>query len=141
MIDAPKVIPLIADAGKDAAAAGSRMITSIQLKAIREHRPCFIYIAQMPPHRRTMREKMTRDEAYTHVCKAWLVNQHTGEAQLGTQGLLDLFVALGMLKLDEPKSDCETKLYYAMGAHYRTGLVTFKATLADAGLKVVEKSP
>jgi hypothetical protein len=47
---------------------------------------------------------MTRDEAYTLVCKAWVINDYTHSAEIGPRGLLDMLVALGVLKLDEPKT-------------------------------------
>ena len=50
---------------------------------------------------------MTRDEAYTLTCKAWVINDYTRSAEIGPCELLDAFVALGMLKLDEPRTKSE----------------------------------
>lgn len=81
---------------------------------------------------------MTRDEAVNVMSEIWGGNrQHA----LG-ESYVDAFVALGMLKLDEPKSaqqklDALFSLYRLEDA--RLKMHEFLAYLDEAGLKIVEK--
>jgi hypothetical protein len=47
---------------------------------------------------------MTRDEADKIIRGAWVFNLGRGTAHIDPDALLKTFIALGMLKLEEPKS-------------------------------------
>lgn len=79
---------------------------------------------------------MTRDEAITKI--------YDNRNSRITASDLDLFVALGMLKLDEPKLESrESPTYRAYDAIFEftssLDFQTFRDLIKSAGLQIIEK--
>lgn len=86
---------------------------------------------------------MTRDEAIEKVEACFLFNRPGQEWVFNPRYLMDAFVELGMLKLDEPKT-LDARINTAINEELLCGkrekcAGSVKKALDAAGLKIVEK--
>jgi hypothetical protein len=84
-------------------------------------------------------DAMTRDEAYNIVCRAFDTTDQNGHFRTNPRMLVETFVSLGILKLDEPKNLKDRLRCVLEPPGYFRSPDDFMRALDAVHLKIVEK--